>query len=89
MASTAPAVRVDLLSDTLTRPTRPMRHAMASADVGDDVFGEDPTVRALEERVAGPSLTPIGLRTRLMRSTCAPSSWRVRSPTQTKCPDTS
>ena len=53
MALTAPAVRVDLLSDTLTRPTRPMRHAMASAEVGDDVFGEDPTVRALEERVAG------------------------------------
>src|SRR5688500_6422273 len=53
MALTAPAVRVDLLSDTLTRPTRPMRHAMASADVGDDVFGEDPTIRALEERVAG------------------------------------
>lgn len=43
----------DLLSDTLTRPTEAMRHAMATAEVGDDVFGEDPTVRALEERVAG------------------------------------
>lgn len=43
----------DLLSDTLTRPTSAMREAMARADVGDDVFGEDPTVRALEERVAG------------------------------------
>jgi threonine aldolase len=43
----------DLLSDTLTRPTEAMRRAMASAEVGDDVFGEDPTVRALEERVAG------------------------------------
>ncbi len=42
----------DLLSDTLTRPTAAMREAMAGADVGDDVFGEDPTVRALEERVA-------------------------------------
>ncbi|QIM20713.1 low specificity L-threonine aldolase [Phycicoccus sp. HDW14] len=45
--------RADLLSDTLTRPTPAMREAMARADVGDDVFGEDPTVRALEERVAG------------------------------------
>ena len=42
----------DLLSDTLTRPTPAMREAMARAEVGDDVFGEDPTVRALEERVA-------------------------------------
>ena len=47
------AYDVDLLSDTLTRPTEAMRQAMATADVGDDVFGEDPTVRALEERVAG------------------------------------
>ncbi|HEU5144694.1 MAG TPA: GntG family PLP-dependent aldolase [Dermatophilaceae bacterium] len=46
-------VRADLLSDTLTRPTQAMRAAMASAEVGDDVFGEDPTLRALEERVAG------------------------------------
>ncbi|MGO4343289.1 threonine aldolase family protein [Pedococcus sp. 2YAF34] len=46
------AYDVDLLSDTLTRPTEAMRRAMATADVGDDVFGEDPTVRALEERVA-------------------------------------
>ncbi|WP_347350031.1 GntG family PLP-dependent aldolase [Intrasporangium sp.] len=42
----------DLLSDTLTRPTPGMRAAMARAEVGDDVFGEDPTLRALEERVA-------------------------------------
>ena len=46
------AVRADLLSDTLTRPTDAMRSAMAAAEVGDDVFGEDPTLRALEERVA-------------------------------------
>ncbi len=45
-------VRADLLSDTLTRPTEAMRAAMARAEVGDDVFGEDPTLRALEERVA-------------------------------------
>ncbi len=43
----------DLLSDTLTRPTASMREAMAWAEVGDDVFEEDPTVRILEERVAG------------------------------------
>jgi threonine aldolase len=49
----APAYAADLLSDTLTRPTEAMRRAMATAEVGDDVFGEDPTVRALEERVAG------------------------------------
>ena len=45
-------MRADLLSDTLTRPTPAMRQAMAHAEVGDDVFGEDPTVRALEEKVA-------------------------------------
>jgi threonine aldolase len=43
---------IDLRSDTVTRPSDGMRRAMASAEVGDDVFGEDPTVRLLEERVA-------------------------------------
>jgi threonine aldolase len=43
---------IDLRSDTVTKPTPGMRAAMASAEVGDDVYGEDPTVRALEERVA-------------------------------------
>jgi len=43
---------IDLRSDTVTRPTPAMRAAMAEADVGDDVYGEDPTVRRLEERVA-------------------------------------
>ncbi|MDN5790821.1 MAG: beta-eliminating lyase-related protein [Micrococcales bacterium] len=46
------AIRADLLSDTVTRPGVAMREAMAFAEVGDDVFGEDPTVRSLEERVA-------------------------------------
>lgn len=44
---------IDLRSDTVTKPTEAMRAAMASAEVGDDVYGEDPTVRALEEQVAG------------------------------------
>ena len=43
---------IDLRSDTLTRPTEGMRAAMARAEVGDDVFGEDPTVARLQERVA-------------------------------------
>ncbi|RBY79268.1 low specificity L-threonine aldolase [Blastococcus sp. TF02-09] len=43
---------VDLRSDTVTRPTEGMRRAMADAETGDDVYAEDPTVRALEERVA-------------------------------------
>jgi threonine aldolase len=46
------APKIDLRSDTVTRPTDAMRAAMASAEVGDDVYAEDPTVRALEERVA-------------------------------------
>ena len=43
---------IDLRSDTVTRPTAAMRQAMAAADVGDDVYGDDPTVNALQERVA-------------------------------------
>jgi threonine aldolase len=58
---------IDLRSDTVTRPTPGMRRAMAEAEVGDDVYGEDPTVRALEEEVAGyfgreaAVLTPSGI----------------------------
>ncbi|MCL6515954.1 low-specificity L-threonine aldolase [Alicyclobacillus sp.] len=44
--------RVDLRSDTVTKPTDAMRRAMAEAEVGDDVYGEDPTVRRLEELAA-------------------------------------
>jgi threonine aldolase len=44
---------IDLRSDTVTRPTPGMREAMARAEVGDDVFGEDPTVNRLQEVVAG------------------------------------
>ncbi len=48
--ATAP---IDLRSDTVTRPTPGMRRAMAEAEVGDDVYGEDPTVTDLEHRIAG------------------------------------
>ena len=43
---------IDLRSDTFTKPTSQMYSAMVSAPVGDDVFGEDPTVRQLEQTVA-------------------------------------
>ncbi|MER5602453.1 low-specificity L-threonine aldolase [Streptomyces sp. NPDC002265] len=48
-----PGRPVDLRSDTVTRPGEAMRRAMAEAEVGDDVFGDDPTVNALQERIAG------------------------------------
>jgi threonine aldolase len=44
--------KIDLRSDTVTRPTAAMRAVMASAEVGDDVFGDDPTVNALQEKMA-------------------------------------
>ena len=44
--------RIDLRSDTVTHPSPAMRRAMADAELGDDVFGDDPTVNALEERAA-------------------------------------
>jgi threonine aldolase len=48
----SPPLLVDLRSDTITKPTPAMREAMARAEVGDDVFGEDPTACALEREVA-------------------------------------
>ncbi len=45
--------QIDLRSDTVTRPSEGMRRAMYEAEVGDDVYCEDPTVRRLEERMAG------------------------------------
>jgi threonine aldolase len=47
-----PTSTIDLRSDTVTRPSAAMRSAMASAEVGDDVYGEDPTVNRLEARAA-------------------------------------
>lgn len=43
---------IDLRSDTVTKPSPQMREAMAKADVGDDVYGEDPTINSLEERIS-------------------------------------
>src|SRR5205085_3832160 len=47
------AESIDLRSDTVTRPSPGMRRAMAEAPVGDDQYGEDPTVNLLQERIAG------------------------------------
>ena len=52
MATASNPVRIDLISDTATRPTPQMRRAMAEAPVGDEQRGEDPSVNALCERVA-------------------------------------
>lgn len=52
---------IDLRSDTVTKPTRPMLEAMFSAKVGDDVFGEDPTVIALEQKLAAMFVKEAGL----------------------------
>ena len=52
---------IDLRSDTVTQPTPQMRQAMADAVVGDDVYGEDPTVRALEQKAADLLERPAGL----------------------------
>src|ERR687888_1507230 len=51
LTATTP-VTVDLRSDTVTKPTPEMRRAMAEAEVGDDVYGEDPTINRLEQRAA-------------------------------------
>src|SRR3954462_5579022 len=52
MERTHAAAVVDLRSDTVTKPTPAMRRAMAEAEVGDDVYGEDPTINRLEQRAA-------------------------------------
>jgi threonine aldolase len=52
---------IDLRSDTVTRPTRAMRQAMAEAEVGDDVYGEDPSVSLLDEEVAATLGKPAAL----------------------------
>ena len=57
-----PARTVDLRSDTTTRPTREMRQAMLQAAVGDDAYGEDPTVNRLEELAECPGVRDIRQR---------------------------
>ncbi|MBH99424.1 MAG: low-specificity L-threonine aldolase [Acidimicrobiaceae bacterium] len=55
------AIRADFRSDTVTRATPAMREAMAKAEVGDDVYGEDPTVNALQDRLAEMTRKEAGL----------------------------
>ena len=69
----SPDGRVDLRSDTVTTPTPEMRRAMAEAEVGDDVYGEDPTVNRLEELAA----ELLGKEAAL--STCRRARWRTSS----------
>jgi threonine aldolase len=64
--SNVPENVVELRSDTFTRPTAEMRTAMAAAEVGDDVYGEDPTVNRLEQRAA----EIFGKDAALLRSKC-------------------
>ena len=52
MTQTVPTLIADLRSDTVTRPTTAMREAMMAAPVGDDVFGDDPSVNALQDKIA-------------------------------------
>ena len=52
VAKTNRPVRMDMRSDTVTQPTAAMRRAMAEAEVGDDVYGDDPTVNALQDKAA-------------------------------------
>ena len=71
---------IDLRSDTVTRPTTAMRAAMAQAEVGDDVFGDDPTVNRLQEHAAGASSAwRRGSSSRRARSRTSRRSWRTAS----------
>ena len=59
--TTAGLPLVDLRSDTVTQPTAAMRQAMLAAELGDDVFGDDPSVNALQERIAAITGKPAAL----------------------------
>ena len=63
-------MRVDLRSDTVTAPTPEMRRAMAEAEVGDDAYGEDPTVRRLETLAAALLGMEAGLYVPSAQNTC-------------------
>jgi hypothetical protein len=67
-----PQRTVDLRSDTVTRPSAAMRRAMAEAEVGDDVYGEDPTVARLEGVVAE-------LAGKEAACSCRAARWATRS----------
>jgi len=66
---------IDLRSDTVTKPTPAMRKVMAEAEVGDDVYGEDPTMNALQER------SPNYLE-KNRRSSYPPARWPISSPSR-------
>jgi threonine aldolase len=70
---------IDLRSDTVTRPTPAMREAMMKAEVGDDVFGEDPTVNKLQEKCAEISGKE---KTLYVPSGCMANQLAVKSHTQ-------
>jgi threonine aldolase len=70
---------IDLRSDTVTKPSQAMRDAMCSAEVGDDVFAEDPTVNMLQEKVAALLGTEAAL---FMPSGCASNQIAVKSHTE-------
>ena len=70
---------IDLRSDTVTKPTPAMRDAMCSALVGDDVYGEDPTVNALQEKTAALLGTEAAL---FMPSGCASNQIAIKSHTE-------
>ena len=72
-ASPGEAAVVDLRSDTVTKPSAAMRQAIAEAEVGDDVLGDDPTVKRLEEDVA----RRLGKRATLHRVEAADHSFGV------------
>ncbi len=77
---------VDLRSDTVTRPTAAMREAMMAAPLGDDVFGDDPTVNLLQERIAAVGRVTVSLRKStidgevLMPAPGSCAAWRDRAP---------
>ena len=70
---------IDLRSDTVTKPTDEMRRAMADAEVGDDVFGEDPTINELQERAA----SMLGHEAGLLTTSGTMSNLLARLPTAT------
>ena len=67
---------IDLRSDTVTKPCAEMRRAMAEAEVGDDVYGDDPTVLRLEEEAREWLIARYAIRVNLLRQTWAKSDFK-------------